>query len=58
MPRGATVKTEQVVTVRQVVVNVYPDGVESIVRSHAPVDIMDRSVKKLVNVKMEQFVIR
>lgn len=57
-PNAATVKTEQVVTVKQDGVNVYPDGVVNIVRNHVPVDITDQSVKRHVNVKMEQFVMR
>ncbi|EGT53453.1 hypothetical protein CAEBREN_02239 [Caenorhabditis brenneri] len=38
---------EPVVTGRQVVASVYPDGVVNTVRSHVPVNIMDRSVKRL-----------
>ena len=58
MINGVTVKTEPVVTGRQVVASVYPDGVVNTVRSRVPVGIMYRSVKRLVNVRMEQFVMQ
>ena len=58
MLNGVTVKTEPVVTGRQVVASVYPVGVVNTVKSHVPVDIMDRSVKRLVNVRMERSVMQ
>lgn len=58
MLNAAIVKTEQVVIVRQAVVNVYLDGAGSIVKSRVSVDTMEPSVRRRVNVKTEHFVIQ
>lgn len=56
--KDVIVRTEQVVIGKRVVVNVFLDGVENTVRSHVPVDITDRNAKRLVNAKMERFVMQ
>lgn len=55
---GVIVKMGPVVTERQVVASAYPDGVVNTVRNRVPVGIMDQSVRRLVNVRMERFVMQ